>query len=300
MDHTLPSTRNRIGSASHRTAEIVSAGLICLFVLGLFYYWFEIANRYVVFLYNHLGEGPFDPMTTGRYWMSGLVASGAVMVVYVGANGVLGGAARLRHGEFRPPAWPTVWALCAVPLAASVLWITMTRNWPTLPLGYALTCVASTPLGLAFALWPGSMAARRPLDLGWLVLDGLGLMPCLLLLHAVELPARGLVSVPMAWLVAAGSLVAGVLWLGWVTVLRAWRHKTVPGAGSLLAMGLCLSYLLMPLLHYFIADPQYHYITASSNYFAFDFLVQVMVCLAAAALALGATRVRAGVNVIPA
>jgi hypothetical protein len=33
------------------------AGLVISLMLGLFYYWFAIANRYVVFLYEHLGAG---------------------------------------------------------------------------------------------------------------------------------------------------------------------------------------------------------------------------------------------------
>ena len=54
---------------------------ISLFILGLFCYWFAMADRYVTFLYGHLGAIPFDDVTNSRYWMAGLVASGAVMVV---------------------------------------------------------------------------------------------------------------------------------------------------------------------------------------------------------------------------
>ena len=63
---------------------------ISLFVLGLFYYWFAVADRYAVFLYEHLGATPFDAATSSRYWMAGLVAAGAVMVIYVAVNWSIG------------------------------------------------------------------------------------------------------------------------------------------------------------------------------------------------------------------
>ena len=152
--------------------------------------------------------------------------------------------------------------------------------------------MASTLVGLAFALGFGSMAARQPIDLGWLMLDGLGLVPCLMLLRALDLPGRTSVTVQVAWLFAVGSLVAGALWLGLVTGLRVWRHKTMPGAGALLAAGICLSYLLLPLIHYVLGSSRHLYITTASNFFAFDYRVQVVVFLAAAALAFGISRVR--------
>ncbi len=54
---------------------IAPAALIASVVLGLFYYWFVIVDRYVVFLYNHNGADPFESATISRYWMAGLVAS---------------------------------------------------------------------------------------------------------------------------------------------------------------------------------------------------------------------------------
>ena len=44
------------------------------------YYWFAVANRYVIFLHAHLDATPFDDVTRSRYWIAGLVASGIVMV----------------------------------------------------------------------------------------------------------------------------------------------------------------------------------------------------------------------------
>ena len=37
--------------------SLLEAVPISLFVLGLFYYWFAVANRYVIFLYGHTAHG---------------------------------------------------------------------------------------------------------------------------------------------------------------------------------------------------------------------------------------------------
>ena len=273
-------------------SALLYAGPISLFVLGLFYYWFAVADRYAVFLYEHLGATPFDDVTNGRYWMSGLVASGAVMVGYVTMNWLLGRVAVLRQREYHPPMWQHVWLLCVVPLVVGLLIITMTLNWPTLPLANGLACVAATLIGLALALAPGSLAARHPRDLVWLTFDGVGLMPSLLLLRTVELPSRGLLDVPVAYMVALGSTFAGAAWLSVMTVLRVWRRQSPPSLGKLFVSGLCLSYLLMPLVHHLFTPLEYHYISAASNFFASNEGVQFGVFLVAAILAIGTARLR--------
>lgn len=276
---------------------IVHAVLISLFVLGLFYYWFAVADRYTVFLYGHLGALPFDEMTSSRYWMAGLVASGAVLVVYSALNGVLGRVWAARG--YSPPAWWRVWVLCVAPLVAGILVITTTFNQPTLPLLNATACATMTLIGLALALPSGAWAAQRPLDLVWLTLDGMGLMPVLLLLRAIELPGRGLVSVPVAYAVVVTSVVAGVVWLGAVTALRVWRRASSVGAMAVFVAGLCLSYLLMPLVHHLFFTPAgYRYITASTNFFARHSDVQLVALFVAASLAAGVTPLRRRLQLI--
>jgi hypothetical protein len=276
-----------------RTAALHAAP-ISLSILALFYYWFAVGDRYAVFLYEHLGATPFDEVTSSRYWMSGLVACGIVMVVYVGVNWLLGRISARRQRDYGPPAWQRVWGLCALPLTVGIPVITMSFNWPTLPLANSVACVAATLIGLALALSSGSWAAQRPVDLAWLALDALGLMPVLLLLRAVELPARGLsVPVPLLWLIAIGGPASGVVWLGVMTGLRAWRRRSSPDATTLFVAGVCQSYLLMPLVHHlFSTPPGYRYISTASNFFAFNPGLQLLVFLVAAALAIGATRLR--------
>ncbi|MCL5995361.1 MAG: hypothetical protein M1546_04810, partial [Chloroflexi bacterium] len=212
-----------------RTTWRLALGLavpIALFVLAAFYYWFALADRYVIFLYGHVAQGipktePFDELTSSRYWMAGLVVAGAVLLLYTGLNVLLGRLGARRQHPYCPPPWWQVWLLCAVPLLVGIPAITMSVNMPTLPPALAAACTAATLLGLALALWPGAWAAQRPLDLLWLAVDGAGLVPMLLLLHAVELPGRGLsFSMSAAVGVAIGSLVTTIAWLGAMTGLR--------------------------------------------------------------------------------
>ena len=99
---------------------LAAAVPISLFVLGLFYHWFAVADRYAIFLYGHSAPGiplaqPFDAMTRSRYWMAGLVAAGAVMVIYTAFNWTLGRLAIRRGQNYRPPAWWRVWACVRCP-----------------------------------------------------------------------------------------------------------------------------------------------------------------------------------------
>ena len=275
------------------------ATLITAFVLGLFAYWFAVADRYAVFLYGHSAPGipltqPFDALTRSRHWMAGLVAAGAVLLLYAAANWLGGRIASRRGRSFGAPAPWQVWALCVLPLAVGIPAITMTANAPTLPLSLAAACVAATLGGLALALPVGRWAAERPGDLVWLVADGLGLVPALMLLRAIELPGRGLsVSPAVAWGAALGSVVAGALWLALVSLLRRRRRREPPGAVVLFAAGLALSYLLLPLAHYLLAGPPgFRYVSDAANFFAVNPLIQLLALLAAAALAAGATALR--------
>ena len=279
---------------------VIAAAPTSLFILGLFYHWFAVADRYAIFLYGHSAPGiplaqPFDAMTRSRYWMAGLVAAGAVTVIYTVINWILGRIADRRGQNDHPPAWWWVWILCALPLIVGIPAITMTRNTPTLPFGLAAACVTATLAGLALALLPGEWAARRPRDLTWLAGDGMGLIPILLLLRAVELPGSGVsVSMPLAILFAGGGLLAGIAWLGVMTLLRAWRRRPTPPAGALFAAGLCLSYLLMPLIHHLFATPPgWRYISTASNFFAFNLILQIVVLAAAAGTAVVVTHLRA-------
>lgn len=260
-------------------SALVHATLISLLISGIFYYWFVVANRHIIFLYNHYGATPFDGHTTSRYLMAGLVASGAVMVLYTMANWYIARIAGLRYQHYIPPTWWTVWLLCLVPVTVSIVFITGTRNQPTLPWSLSCACAAVTLVGLAFALPPAALAASQPQKLVWLTVTGAGLIPSLLLLKAVELPAQGLAMTGTAYCVAIGSTVLGAVWLSLLNWWQARRHQQRLKASELFITGMCLSYLLLPLLHYLLlVPPKFRYITASANFFALHPFVQLL-CL---------------------
>jgi hypothetical protein len=169
----------------------------------------------------------------------------------------------------------------------------MSVNSPTLPLANALNCLLACLLGLALALLPGGWAARQPGRFGWLIADGVGLVPSLLLWRAVELPELGLMSWQTAYLAAAGGTAAGILWLGLMSLFRVWRRCPDPGARALFISGLCWSYLLLPLVHHLLfTPPGYRYITAAANFFAHGWSVQLAAWAIAGGMAAGVSRLR--------
>jgi len=297
--------------------------LVSAVVVGLFYRWFAVADRYAIFLYGHLGATPFDHVTRGRYWMAGLVATGIVMVGYGLVNWALGrvsrlggsriasrgysdsraaaglpdraravlGAMRVQNGAYAAPAWWRVWVVSAPALIVGIPLITMRVNEPTLPARDAVACVAAALTGLSFALMPGAVAAERPVDLLWTALKGVGLMPALLLIRALELPGQGLISPVVAWGTAVGGTLAGAGWLAVIAAVGTWRGRTPSAAGTIFAAGLCTSYLLMPVVHHVLATPPgYRYISTSANFFADHVGLQALALLVAALLAVGVPR----------
>ncbi len=284
-----------LNSKGWRRPFIEAVAIVAL-VLILYTYWFAQADRYVIFLYGHSAPGipltePFDAITSSRYWMAGLVAAGVVMLLYTGVNWIGGRVAARSGSSFGTPSWWRVWALSAPGLIAGILAITMTANTPVLPLPLAVASAATALAGLALALMPGRWAADRPDDLLWLMLDGMGLVPALLLLRAIELPGRGLsVSPTVVWFFAIGAVIGGALWLALLSVLRQWGDRPSPGAVAIFLAGVGLSYTLMPLAHYLTAGPPgFRYITNSTNFFAANPLLQLLAFAVAAGLAGAAT-----------
>ncbi|OGO06124.1 MAG: hypothetical protein A2Y73_05770 [Chloroflexi bacterium RBG_13_56_8] len=264
-------------------------------ILYLLYHWFAIADRYIVFLYYHdMGPlypdtSPFSAVTSSRYWMAGLVASGAAMMLYTFENWLLGRIIR----SYRPPTWWRVWALCAVPLVIGIPSITMNVNQPTLPLSNALQVTCTTLIGLALATLPGKVAASQPNKLLPLAVDGWGMMLVMLSLVGVELLSRRRSNGGIWWvqIMALGIVGGGALLLA-TTALHVWRGWPALSARSVFLAGACEAYLLMPLLHHVSFSNRYYYITDKDNFFASRIGVQLIIWLIAAGLAWGITRLR--------
>jgi hypothetical protein len=221
--------------------------------------------------------------------MSGLVASGMVLVILTPSNWLLG---RLIPA-YEPPRWWWVWLFCALPVAAGIYLITTRLNAPVLPAPLGGAVVLATLVGLALALLPGRMAARRPRELLWLTLSGAGLMGSLLLLRAVELPATGLVKPGLAYGVAAVGTLGGACWslvVGW---LYAQRREEAWTPFRVFISGVTLSYLVIPLVHYLLFTPlAYRYISLADNFFARTIPLQLFSFAVAGGLSLGVVRLQ--------
>lgn len=270
---------------------------IILLVLALLYYWFAIADRYVIFLYNHdmaphfPDTSPFSDITRSRYWMTGLVAGGVVMVFFTASNWLGGRFVR----KFRLPAWWLVWVWCTVPLLIGIPLITMTANQPVLPpLDAAQTTLAAL-IGVGLGLISGRLAAERPGELVWLALDGVAMMFLLLFIARLEDVTHWWTtgSTGHIWIVGIGIII-GMMGLFIMTTLRLWRRTTMPGAGAVFSTGLSVTYLLLPLVHHLYVGTAdgYYYISTASNFFARSVPFQIMTWFVVAAITIGITRLR--------
>lgn len=269
------------------------AAALAALILAPMAYWFGAANRHVVFLYAHMGAEPFDTITASRYWMAGLVAGGGALVLYTGFCWLAGRLAARKGRRWAPPPWQRVWLCAAPPVGVAVVAITMTLGAPTLPLGLALACAATTVAGLAGASIPGALAAARPASLAWLAANALALAPPLLLLRALAPEMRSLLGVGAASAAAGLSLLFALAWLAAMSLLSRWRRRRPPSAANLTVAALIQAYLLLPALHYLFSDlggP--YYISTAGNFFPHSALLQGGIVLAVGAMAWAVTAVR--------
>lgn len=290
-------SETQTGTRSWQPALIYALPIAAL-VLGLFVYWFAIADRYIVFLYYHdMGPlvpdtSPFSRVTASRYWMAGLVASGAVMVIYTLLNWLPGRIVK----TYQTPVWWQVWIGCAAPLVIGIPAITMTANHPTLPLWNAVQTTLAALIGLALALLPGQTAAERPKDLIWLAFDGFGLMLVLSGLRGLEYFPRWMAQGGQRWVqMTIIFLAVGIVWLLIVTGLHAFRHRAAKAVEIFLA-GCCITYLFMPLLHYLMFTDGYYYITDSDNFFTRNLFSQIAIWLIVGGVAWGLARLRQAIQ----
>jgi hypothetical protein len=261
------------------------AGLAISVMLGLFYYWFAIANRYVVFLYEHLGAGPFQEPNYSRHWMAGLVASGALLCVYALVGWCCVSLAAAFHKTYLLPSWQHVWLLSAPPVAIGIWAITTRCNFPTLPWPLSARCIIATWIGMALALWLADLIVQQTSEALWVILHGAGIVPILLLLRAVELPFHGLASPASAYLLGIAGLIVGVLWIAEAAHLRLAWQKPPLNPLSIFCAGLGLSYVVLPFVHYlFLTPPNIRYISTAGNFFANSPVVQLL-CWGIGALA---------------
>jgi hypothetical protein len=272
---------------------------VALLILNLFGYWFTLADRYVIFLYYHdMGPlvpdtTPFSRVTASRYWMAGLVAAGAVMLLYIAANWLLGRLSK----KFQASPWWRVWLVASLPLIIGIPSITTQVNEPVLPLWLSMQVVLATLAGLALALPPGEMAARNPSRLFWLAADGWGLALLLLTLPQLEDIKLGL-STERIWPLMLGLAVimAGLVWLLMLSFLRAWLRLNEEDFRTLILAGFCVAYVFLPFVHHTMGTDGYFYLTDSDNFFARSLPAQLLAWLVTLFIAWGIMRLRTALD----
>ncbi len=232
---------------------------------------------------------PFSLVTTSRYWMTGLVAVGFVMILYSAANLFLGRLAK----TYRCPDWWRVWVLCGFLLVILIPLIVMTVNQPTLPLAYAVRVIVATLFALVLAFIPGRVAAEQPLEWLFLAIDGFGLMFIMLNIIGLERLPGWIERGAITFIVIVGlAFFIGIVILVFVTAVRTWLRKPGLGPQAIFIAGLCVSYLLMPVIHHLGFTDGHYYITDSDNFFARTIWLQLLAWLLAAGIAFAIHQLR--------
>lgn len=162
---------------------LILSVLITLVSLGVYYYLFAHADRKIVFLYEHLGLTPFDDMTTGRYWMAGLVLSGFLTVLYLVSLLIVRG---LKIPE--QVSWKHIVRFSIVPLIAGVMFIIMFLGEPKLTFRIAVGSAVALVTGIVIGFSVAGDLVNDYRSTFIYLLSGLGLVPFLLLFRVLELP----------------------------------------------------------------------------------------------------------------
>ena len=269
---------------------------ITVLVTGLFIYWFRYADRNIVFLYYHdMGPyipstAPFITVTSSRYWMAGMVASGLVMFLYW----VINTALHLTRQSYKLPVWQSVWKYPAVLLCILIPIITMTTTHaPALPFGLAAKVTVVTLIGLILALQVGTLAGRKPSEVAFLAVDGLALSFILIAMTGIE-RVQGWIDrgadgyvVLMVLMILSGGISLMVM-----TGVRYGLKRPATSSLRLYLAGLCVAYPGMSILHHLAFTDGYYYITDSDNFLARNIVLQVSIWLISWLVCKGISRLR--------
>ncbi|MFZ5941780.1 MAG: hypothetical protein ACOYXB_14515 [Bacteroidota bacterium] len=253
---------------------LIPAIITTLTILGLFTYWFGFADRSLLFLVDH-DMGPrfpdtsaFSRVTVSRYWIAGLLASGYVFVAWSLFNLLM---PLVRKG-YSPPAWWTIYVLCAPFLLAGSLLIPMTLGTPHLPFIHAVKVMTATLAGTAVALMAGNLAAggfRKFLLLG---IDGMA-VGLILNLAIWVVDRRGELA---GWT----EVLSGYLLVLFVTVLISTYFyvslKLKAKTGEMMALYFASFYLFGVLFHHLAGTNGHFYVSSSDNFFSNSLPLQLI------------------------
>lgn len=133
----------------HNFSCLVHSVLISTVILALYSLWFVFLDRRFTFLYGHLHSTPFDFRTVSRYWMTGLVTSGAVLIAYTIINLVI---KKIRR-NYQLPDWKTVWKYVCLILILPLFIILTFMGKPPIPVLLSLWILVVLFTGLRLALY---------------------------------------------------------------------------------------------------------------------------------------------------
>lgn len=247
--------------------EIIISILIIFISLGVYFYVFGCADRKIVFLYDHLGLKPFDRITTGRYWMTGLVLSGFLTILYLIIQLIL------RFILKSEISWKTIAKFSFIPLYTGVVLITMTFGEPKMTFLIAISSVLALTIGIAigFSVIDDLIMDYRSAFI--YLISGLGLVPLLILFRVLELPEKGILSMKISILIIVISIVGGFFWL--LICYRIFKLN-MPRFTNVIKGTLAIGYIGLPILHYLIATPKgIPYITSADNFFADNMILRI-------------------------
>jgi hypothetical protein len=267
--------------------EFAQGIIISAAVIAVYHYWFAIADRNYLFLYEHFGWGPFHHITSGRYWMTGLILSSFITLFYIIYNFTIIPKNLIPGKNYQLPLWIHVWLVSQPALIAGIPLIVMNFNTPVIPAGITIICVLVMSVGLALGLYMSDIFLHDVKKFFVLCIDGILLVPPLTLILALELPAKGVLNMTdaIAIVIALGSVIISFIGL-LITAYIFKRNKITPGKSyEILFAGLFIAYLLMPMAHFLFATSQGRpYITSSDNFFPDNNLLKIFTWLTAAVI----------------
>ncbi len=203
--------------------------------------------------------------------MTGLVASGGVLVAYTVINLVI----KKLLCNYQLPDWKSVWRYSCLILSLPLFIILTFVGKPPISALLSSWIIIVLFAGLRLALYTSDFIVSNFRQSVWVFFDGLTLVSILLFIPlGIEFGLRK--SLP-AVLVVTPVVIVGIALFGlWIMTLLYKRFKQpYPPSLNVFLAGLTTAYLLLPFYHYLTSRPNHIYISDSGNFFANSIWLQV-------------------------
>ncbi|MBL7904816.1 MAG: hypothetical protein JNL22_07320 [Bacteroidales bacterium] len=250
-----------------RKENFILSVILTVIALVAYAYLFVYADRKIVFLYGHLGLTPYDRMTSGRYWMAGLVISGFLTIIYLSIKLIV--KQLTKKSIF---SWGSVIKYAVIPLTAGIVILITQAGEPRLSFITAISSALALEIGIAAGFSVTDDLVKNYRETIVYLISSLGLIPFLLLFRVLELPEKGILTMELSILTPVISFAAGFIWL--FLAYRVFRPHG-PGWINVLKGSVFTGYIGLPLVHYLFATPKgIPYITSADNFFADKLLLR--------------------------